>query len=182
MKLKDYTGTIEIPSGVNVSIEDRTVIVQRPKGVVKKLMLYPGVGVRMEGNMVVFHTKLATKREKTIIGTFSAHLKNMINGVLNGYTYKLRINSGHFPMSVSVKENEFIVKNFYGEKIPRVLRIKPGATIKVEGNVITVESADKEIAGQTAGSIEQLTRRTGFDSRVFQDGIHITEKAGREVK
>jgi large subunit ribosomal protein L6 len=32
--------------------------------------------------------------------------------------------------------------------------------------------------GQTAASIEQLTRVTDKDTRVFQDGVYITEKPG----
>ena len=47
----------------------------------------------------------------------------------------------------------------------------------MEGNLIYVESCDKELAGQVAADIEQTTRRPGFDRRIFQDGIYIIEKA-----
>jgi large subunit ribosomal protein L6 len=85
-------------------------------------------------------------------------------------------------MSVAVKDNEFIVKNFFGEKIPRIIKIKEGADVKVEGDIINVESPNKEIAGQVAADIEHLTKRANYDSRVFQDGIWITEKAGKKIK
>ena len=54
--------------------------------------------------------------------------------------------------------------------------------MKVEGDNVSVESPDKELAGTTASDIEQLTRRPNFDTRIFQDGIFITSKAGKEIK
>ena len=79
-------------------------------------------------------------------------------------------------MNVSVKNNEFIIKNFIGEKYPRVLKLDPAVKVKVDGEVVVVEASDIEVAGQTAGSIEKLSTRTGFDRRIFQQGIFIIEK------
>ena len=106
----------------------------------------------------------------------------MIKGVQKPYVYTLKICSGHFPMNVSVSGEKFIVKNFLGEKTPRILNVKPGVSVKVEGDHITVESADKGLASQVSADIEQLTRRPGFDTRVFQDGCYIIVKDGKELK
>ena len=48
--------------------------------------------------------------------------------------------------------------------------------------IIEVEGTDKELTSQQAASIEQLTRRPGYDKRVFQDGIYIIEKDGKRIK
>ena len=48
----------------------------------------------------------------------------------------------------------------------------------IKGDIIIVEGIDKELAGQTAARIEQSTRITNKDRRVFQDGCYITDKAG----
>ena len=37
------------------------------------------------------------------------------------------------------------------------------------------------LAGQTAADIEQMTRRPSFYTRIFQDGIYITIKDGKEI-
>ena len=137
---------------------------------------------RSEDNVLVFESKKATQREKKVIKTHLAHLKNMITGVKEGTSYKLKICSGHFPMSVSVKGNVFEIKNFIGETVPRTLALPEGVTVKIEGQFITVEGIDKELTGQTAALIEKLTRRPGFDKRVFQDGIFIVERSGRPLK
>ncbi len=105
----------------------------------------------------------------------------MLHGVLEEYVYKLKICASHFPIITTVNGDEFVVKNFLGEKIPRKLKLRQGVRVKVEGEEVTVESADKELAGQTAADIENLTKRTGFDKRVFQDGIYLTSKGGKKL-
>ena len=105
----------------------------------------------------------------------------MINGVLNQYTYTLKICSGHFPMNVSVVNDKVIIKNFFAEKIPREAKILPKVEVKINGDIITVKSADRELAGQTASNIEQACRITNRDRRIFMDGIYITSKANKEI-
>ena len=90
--------------------------------------------------------------------------------------------SGHFPMNVNVANNKLTVKNLLGEKVPRVLQLKEGADVKVEGDIIYVTSINKEIAGQVSADIEQLTRRPGYDGRVFQDGIYLINRDGKELR
>ena len=117
-----------------------------------------------------------------MVQTFTAHIKNLVKGVTEGHMYKLKICSGHFPMNVSVTGNEFIVKNFIGEKVPRKVELVKGTTVKVEGSDVIIEGIDREKTGMMAARIEQMTRRPGFDTRIFQDGIYIVEKDGKEIK
>jgi large subunit ribosomal protein L6 len=79
-------------------------------------------------------------------------------------------------MNVSVAGSELIIKNFYGEKVPRRSRIVQGVTVKVEGDVVKVEGCDIEKVGQTAANMEKATRITNRDRRIFQDGLWITSK------
>ena len=48
-------------------------------------------------------------------------------------------------MNVNVAGNEFIIKNFIGEKVPRKLKLSPEVKVKVEGDFITVEGNNKEL-------------------------------------
>ena len=85
-------------------------------------------------------------------------------------------------MNVSLSGKTFTIKNLFGEKVPRVMTVRDGVTVKVTGQDITVESVDLELAGNTASDIEQLARISHFDRRVFQDGIHMVEKCGVKVE
>ncbi len=119
-----------------------------------------------------------TKREKALIGTMAAHLRNMITGVMEGFSYEMKIVYSHFPVKASAKGEEFVIENFLGEKFPRRARIVGGTKVEVSGDQVLLTGPDIEAVSQTAANIEQATRIRGFDPRVFQDGIYITKKAG----
>jgi len=181
MKAKELKDELKIPEGIAVSLQNGTFEVKGKKGAINRKLVNPRVKIYVEGEKVVFETKMPTKRDKKIINTYKAHLKNMFHGVKEAFVYRLKICSGHFPMNVSAAGNEFIVKNFLGEKVPRKIKFdSKNVSIKVDGTEVIVEGMDKEKTGQTAASIEQLTRRAGFDRRIFQDGIYITEKPKRD--
>lgn len=177
-KLEDKT---ELPSGVTATIADGMVTVKGPKGEVAKNLKDPMIKIKANGNTITISAATDTKRQKRVINTYSAHLKNMIQGVQQPYQYRLKICSGHFPMNVAIQGETLMVKNFLGEKSPRTLKLKKGVTTKVEGDQIVVESCDKDLAGQQASDIELLTAKSNRDLRVFQDGIYMTEKAGKKV-
>ncbi len=172
---------IEIPDGITIRKEGELVVIEGLGGSVKKKLDSPIVIINVKADEIILETSRQTKREKAMINTYKAHLLKGIKGVQEPYMYKLKICSGHFPMNVSVSNNVLIIKNFLGEKVPRKVEIRQGAKVTVKGNEIMVESPDKDLAGQVSADIEQRTRRPGFDKRIFQDGIYITEKAGKKI-
>lgn len=178
----DIIDKVEIPENVEVKVEKNLISVKGPKGEVSRKLVSPGINISVQEKNVVVESKKATKREKKMIGTFKAHIRNMVNGAAEGFIYKLKICSSHFPMTASIENKKFVVKNFLGEAVPRTVDLKEGVDIKIEGTDIIVESADKEIAGQTAASIEKLCKIKGRDKRIFQDGIWMIEKAGKIIQ
>jgi large subunit ribosomal protein L6 len=182
MKSKNHVEEIELIENVSVAINGRSFTVTGPKGNVSRELYSPVINTVASKNKVTFKIPVYTMREKKLIGTFKAHLKNMAKGVTEGHLYKLKICSGHFPMNVSYGNGVFSVKNFIGEKVPRTLKIDKKVSVVVEGDGIVLEGIEKELVSQTAASIEKLTKRPAFDRRVFQDGIYITEKDGKTIK
>src|SRR3989338_2053596 len=142
---------ITIPAGIEVHV-DEIVTVKKNTLEVKKKLSYPTVKLSKKDNKIIIEPKRFTKREKKIINTFKSHIANMIKGVEEPYEYQLKVCSSHFPMSVTIE-------------------------VKNDGDVITIHSPDKEIAGQTAANFEQCTRITNKDRRIFQDGLWITKKS-----
>ncbi|MAG52935.1 MAG: 50S ribosomal protein L6 [Nanoarchaeota archaeon] len=179
---KELTYTADIPEDVDVSIEGKMINVKGEKGENKRLFHYPGIELKKEENKIILHSKIATKKEKSIMGVSLSHIKNMMSGVKEGFVYKLKICSGHFPMTVESKDKEIMINNFLGEKKPRIAKILEGADAKIDGEIITVESWNKELAGQTSANIEKATKISGRDRRIFQDGIFIIEKDGRKIE
>lgn len=172
---------IEMPSGVTAAIASGIMKVTGPKGEVARPMKDPSIKITVKENQVTILCAKGAKRQKRVINSFAAHLRNMIEGVQRPYQYKLKICSGHFPMTATISGEQFIIKNFLGEKSPRTLKLKKGVTVKIDGDQILVESSDRELAGQQASDIELLTAKRNRDLRVFQDGIYMIEKAGEKV-
>jgi len=178
---KELSQTIEIPEGVEVNLEGKTLNVKGKEGEIKKTFNIVKLVFEIKENQIVIGNKKATKSEKRMMNTIASHIKNMIKGVQEKYEYKLKICFSHFPITVEVQGNEAIVKNFLGEKIPRKVKILEGVEVKVDKEIITITSHNKELAGQTAANFEKATKVGARDRRVFQDGIFITSKNGREM-
>ncbi|RLG58707.1 MAG: 50S ribosomal protein L6 [Candidatus Hydrothermarchaeota archaeon] len=172
---------IEIPEGVEAEVKGDLVIIKGPKGELKRRLFYPGVEIKKEGSKIVVRTLGIRKRQRAMLGTYVAHINNMIKGVTKGFEYKLKILYSHFPISVKVSGDEVIVENFLGEKVPRKTKIFGNCTVEVKGNEIIVKGINKEEVGQTAANIEQLTRVKDKDPRVFQDGIYLIERDGVKI-
>lgn len=172
--------SVEMPEGVTAAISDTTLTLKGPKGEVSKSLYSEKAEVSAESGKVTIKAKRSTKKEKQVVGTFKAHVNNMITGVVDGHHYTLKVCSGHFPMNVAVSGREFVVKNFLGEKTARKIPIPAGVSVKVNGSDVDVEGPDKDVTGTVAMAIENLTRRTNFDRRVFQDGIILTGYKSRE--
>ena len=174
--------SVEIPGGVTATLNGNHLNIKGPQGEVSKSFKLGNLSLKLEGNKLLIEAQRATKNNKKFAGSINAHMNNMIRGSQEKHVYTLKICSGHFPMNVSIVSGKFIVKNFLGEKVPRILLLKHGAEVKVEGDHINILSSSKESAGQIAADIEQLTRRPGFDTRIFQDGIYIIVKDGKHLK
>ena len=176
----DLHEEIEIPKEINASIEDHELIMEKGNDELKrKLNLL--MDIKIEGNKLNLTAKKASKREKKMFGTMKAHINNMVKGLIEKFKYKLQAVSVHFPMTVSVdkEKNELIIKNFLGEKTDRIVKLVPGVDVKVDKDIIEIESIDIEKAGQCAANIEKGAKVKNKDRRIYQDGIYITEKPGR---
>ena len=175
----NYLKEILVEDKVTAHLHGTILKIKGPKGEIERDFNDPKVALSVQGNKIIISTKKYTKKEKTLFGAFVSHIKNMIVGVKDPRTYKLKVCSGHFPMNVAIVGHEFVIKNFFGETVPRKIIIPKGVEVKVNGNDVTITSPDLESAGMTASRIENMCRITNRDIRRFQDGCYITEKPGR---
>lgn len=166
---------IEIPEGVDVTIND-AVKVKGSKGEVSKKFAHPNVTITEEEGKVIIESKFPKKKDKAMLGTTKAHISNMIKGVSEGFTYKMKIVFAHFPMTVKASKDKVVIDNFLGERYPRTAKVVGSAEVKVNGDEVTVTGINKEDVGQTMANLEQATKIKGRDPRVFQDGIYLLSK------
>lgn len=181
-KRQDIKEEIEIPSEVNVNIEDNMIIIKKDNNELKR-ELNPLIEIRVDGNKIILEAKKSTKREKRVCGTFAAHIRNILKGLNEKFKYRLQAVSVHFPMTLSIdkEKNELVIKNFLGEKTDRIIKLIKGVDVNINGDIIEIESANKELAGQCSANIEKGTKIRNKDRRIYQDGIYIIEKPGRTL-
>lgn len=172
---------ISIPEGLNASIEDDILIVKKDDKEIKR-KLTALIDVKVEDSKIIISARRMRRTEKRLFGTFKAHVKNMIKGLIEGFVFKLKIANVHFPMNVSYDKasNSVVVKNFLGEKKDRRIKLVSDVDVKVDGENIEVSSYDIEKAGIAATQIEKGVRVRGKDRRVYQDGIFLVSRPGKE--
>jgi len=156
---------VEIAEGVNVSVEGHTVTVKGPNGEVTK-DFSKRAKIDVEGNEV------KVKAKNALAGTIDSIIGNMIKGVSEGYSRKLKLLYAHFPISVEVKGKDVLIKNFIGEKEPRKTTLVGNTKLEVKGQEVTVSGPDKEAVGQTVANLKSAMKIKKKDGRIFQDGIY----------
>jgi large subunit ribosomal protein L6 len=172
---------LEIPEGVDVSVDHLDVTVSGPEGEVTRRLWYPDVTVSLEGEQVLIESDTENAKTNATIGTFESHLENAFHGVTEGWEYTMEVVYSHFPMQVKVEGEDVVIENFLGERAARKTTIHGDTQVQVDGDDIVLTGPNKEHVGQTAADIEQLTRINDKDTRVFQDGVYITQKPTMEA-
>jgi|TARA_B100000959_G_C14619997_1_gene475764 large subunit ribosomal protein L6 len=181
MQINRVSKVVTVPENVEANLTERIITMQGPKGNLSRSFFYPEVTIQLDKNSIVISTSSNRKRQRAMVGTFFSHIRNMIIGITQGFTCKMKVVYSHFPMSVKVLKDEIVIDNYLGEKISRKTKIVGSCKVSIKGSEIVVSGIDKETVGQTVANIEKKTRVKKRDSRVFQDGIYLIERDGVKI-
>jgi large subunit ribosomal protein L6 len=166
---------IEIPNEIEAEVENFKVKVKGPKGSLEKDFFSPlfkkDILLKKEDKKIIIKTDSKKKKVKAMVGTIEAHINNMLKGVTEGFSVKLKIVYMHFPFTVKISGKEITVNNFLGEKLARKTNIVGDCKVEIKGDEITVTGISKDDVGQTSANLERVTWIRSRDRRVFQDGI-----------
>lgn len=176
MRVIEAVKWVEIPEGIEVSVDGRAVTVKGEKGTLMRDFSHAPVSIQLDGDRVKIQTSWPRKREVALVGTVKSHIQNMITGVTKGFTYKLKIVFSHFPISVKVREKTVAIENFTGERSQRIAKIIGNTKVTVKSEDVIVRGIDIEGVSQTAANIQRATKVKSKDPRVFLDGVYIYER------
>jgi large subunit ribosomal protein L6 len=178
-----YEQRIEIPSECQVSLENKTVKVNGPKGSLERSFPEPQTQIKTEGTELVVTTHVNRKKSRALVGTAIAHVRNMLTGVQHGYEYELKIVYSHFPITVEIQDKTVIIKNFIGERGNRTARLIGDVQVRTTEDEVFISGIDIEHVSQSAANIQQACKIRDKDRRVFLDGIYVIRKRkGEETK
>ena len=172
-------GDIEVPEKVTATKEKNVLVIKGRHGIVKKDFTKLPAYIEIEGNKIHIKPYGRRKKDLAITNTAKSIISNMIKGVEEGFTYKLKIVFAHFPISVKIKGREIHVENFFGERSARVSKIVGEDTkVNVLAEDVLVQGPSLEHVSQTAANIESSTKIKNKDQRVFLDGLYIYAREG----
>ena len=175
--------SIEVPEGVTVTINQRKVHVKGPRGELTKNLNHMMLDMRVKNNgkIVTISRWFGQRPEIACINTCKSAIRNMINGVLLGFRYKLRFAYAHFPINVSTENGDVEIRNFLGEKRVRRIPMPEGvkATRTDQNKVkdeLVIEGNDLEAVSQSAARVHESCLVKKKDIRMFLDGIYVQTK------
>lgn len=168
--------SVEIPQDVTLDLDGSRVTISGDRGSVARDFGHTGLDMDREGDSLRIWVMNPRKREAALVNTITSHVKNMIRGVTEGFTYRMKIVFVHFPMTVRVEARRVVIQNFIGERRPRYADIVGGARVRIEGEDVVVEGIDLDEVAQTAANIQQATKIRRKDLRKFLDGIYVYSK------
>ena len=172
---------IIVPEGVEVDIKGDFIVAKSDKGEVTRKFPENKIKITKKDNIISLEVPTEKRRQLALLGTYRGHVNNMMKGVTEGVSYKMKIVYSHFPMTVKAQGDTIVIDNFLGERYPRKTKILKDVSVAIKGQDITITGIDKENVAQTAANLEQVTKIKKLDPRVFQDGIYIIEKDGKEI-
>ena len=176
IQTSELSRELALPEGVTATMNSGVLQVKGPLGVVKKDFNLIRATVKVDRKQVEIKPFGTKRQDKAVLGTCESIIRNIIDGVTKGFTYKMKVAFAHFPVTVKIKGKEVHVENFYGERSPRIAKIVGDCKVSTQGDDIIIQGVSVEDVGHTAANIEQATKVKRKDQRVFLDGIYLYEK------
>ncbi len=171
---------IPVPSGVDVAIDGRRVIVKGPKGELSHTVANPiSVGRGEDGQLLV--TRPDDERESRALHGLSRTLvANMVTGVTQGYAKTLEIVGTGYRVVAKGSDLEFSL----GFSHPVPVRAPEGITFRVETPTrFVVEGIDKQKVGEVAANIRKIRPPEPYKGKgVRYQGEQVRRKAGKTGK
>ncbi len=178
---KIWKNPIQLPQGVQVTLDNNIVTVKGPKGILS-FPLAHGITASLEDT--VLHIECNNQENRKYRGTSRAIIAHMVHGVNEGYTKSLQVIGVWYDAMVQWNSIQF--KLWFSH--PVTFPIPDGVSVKVDKDpkwnaIISLASHDKQLIGQTASKIRDLKKPEPYKGkwiRYLNEVIKL--KAGKTAK
>ena len=171
---------VEVPSGVEVTVDGDTVTVTGPKGTLSHTLV-GGITVSKGDDGSLSVTRPNDEREaKALHGLSRTLVANMVQGVTQGFERKLEIVGVGYRVQAKGSTLEFAL----GYSHPIVVEAPDGIAFAVESPTkFTVSGIDKQQVGQTAANIRKLRKPEPYKGKgIRYADERVRRKAGKAGK
>ena len=167
---------IEIPDGVEVTLNKKMLQVKGKLGKTYKNFKKIPINIEIMDGKIKLNAQGTRKRDYAILNTARSIVRNLMEGIQEGYTIKMKVVYAHFPITVKTKDNLILIDNFQGERSSRIAKIVGDTKVNPKGEDVIITGPVLTDVSQTAANLQQNTKVKNKDHRVFLDGIYIYEK------
>jgi large subunit ribosomal protein L6 len=167
-----------IPNKVKVTIDGGAVLVEGPRGKVRKSFA-PVVKVAIVDNKVTFAPTDDSRFSSAMYGTARSIVAGMVKGVTEGYSKDLEIQGVGF--KANLKGNQLDLALGYSH--PIIMDIPEGIKVTVTDQTkIKVEGADKQLVGAVTAEIRGYYPPEPYKGKgVRLVGERVRRKEGKTV-
>ncbi|MCK4743664.1 MAG: 50S ribosomal protein L6 [Sulfuriflexus sp.] len=168
---------VELPSGVEVSINGQDVSVKGSKGTLS-LSVHASVEVSQADNVLTFAPRSADKQASALAGTTRALLNNMVTGVSTGFERKLEL----VGVGYRAKAQGKVLGLTLGLSHPVNYESPEGITIETPSQTeIVVKGIDKQLIGQVCADIRAYRSPEPYKGKgIRYAGEHIVRKEAKK--
>jgi large subunit ribosomal protein L6 len=170
---------VTIPSGVDVTIDGRSVQVKGPKGTLQHTVADPIDVVKEDG--IIRVTRPSDEGPvRALHGLSRTLIANMVTGVTEGYNKTLEIVGVGYRVQARGRDLEFSL----GFSHPVTITPPEGITFRVEAPTrFVVEGIDKQLVGEISARIRKLRKPDPYKGKgVRYQGEVIRRKVGKAGK
>lgn len=144
---------LTIPAGTEVKVDaGNVVVVKGSKGTLTKTF-NTDLEINIDNGQVSVKRNSEEKFIKSVHGTTTALIKNMIIGVSEGYKKELELNGVGYRAATAGKTITLNV----GYSHPVEMAIPEGLTVEIEKNTsVTISGTDNQVVGEFAANIRKV--------------------------
>ncbi len=170
---------VEIPAGVNVTINGREVTVAGPKGELSLEVAEP-IEVKQDAGVLTVTRPNDEGKVRALHGLSRSLVANMVTGVTEGYRKTLEIVGVGYRVQARGAGVEFSL----GFSHPVMVTPPDGVTLRVETPTrLVVEGIDKQQVGEVAANIRKLRKPDPYKGKGLRyQGEQIRRKVGKAGK
>jgi large subunit ribosomal protein L6 len=171
---------VNLPSGVEVSVAERTITVKGPKGTLSREL--PGeIEVSVDGGVLTCTRPNDERRNRAQHGLTRSLVNNMVLGVTEGFKKNLEIIGVGYRAEA---QGPGALRLNLGFSHPVNVTAPDGITFEVPvPTQIVVNGIDKEVVGQVAADIRSIRKPEPYKGKgVRYAGERILRKAGKAGK
>jgi large subunit ribosomal protein L6 len=167
---------IEIPSGVDVTVDGSAVTVKGPKGELNLTVARP-IEVAIQDGQVVVSRPDDERESRSLHGLTRTLIANNIIGVTQGYSKSLEVVGTGYRVMARGTDIEFAL----GFSHPVIVTPPAGISFQVEGNnKLTVTGIDKQAVGEVAANIRKIRKPEPYKGKgVRYAGEAVRRKTGK---